>query len=294
MEGVVRRHLTVLVFAALAAFSAAACGDSPSSPSGASSVTVNGSIVSFATGSAGSQNAQTSSTASVSVPTGIRVKVSGTNIDVDVNTDGTFTLKNVPSGNIIIQFSGATTNATVTLTDLETGQVVTLNVALNGTQAEVESDRRSKGREEQLEGRVESLPPTTLAGELVVSGRTVRTDANTVIRQGDATAAFAALQLGYRVHVKGETTAGVLLAREIKIQNTNTSTGLNINGDVTLFSGTSAAFQFNVGSRIVKGDANTEFIGNSVFADLANGKRVEVKGSQRDGFVYADRIKVNR
>jgi hypothetical protein len=278
----------------LAALSAAACGDSPSSPSGASSVTVNGSIVSFASGSAGSQSARTSSTTSVSVPVGMRVKVNGTNIDVDVQTDGTFTLKNVPSGNIIIQFTGPTTNATITLTDLETGQVVTLNVNVNGTTAEVESDRRSKGGEEQLEGRVESLPPTTLPGELVVSGRTVRTNANTIIRQGDATAAFAALQLGYRVHVKGETTAGVLLAREIKIQNTNTSTGLNINGDVSLFTGTRPAFQFNIGTRVIKGDANTEFFGNSEFADLANGKRVEVKGSQRDGFVYADRIKVNR
>jgi hypothetical protein len=142
---------------------------------------------------------------------------------------------------------------------------------------------------------VESLPPTTLAGNFVVAGRTVRTTATTAFRRADDSAGTSAdLVLGYRVHVVGDTEGGVLVAREVKIQNTNTETGLNINGDVSLFSGTRAAFQFMVGTRLVKGDANTEFFGNSEFTDLANGKRVEVKGSQRDGFVYATRMKVNK
>ena len=289
-----RRHLTVLTLLILAALGAAACGDSsPTSPSSASSVTVNGNIVSFASG--GSQNSSTSSVSSVTVPNGIRITIVGTNITVDVSGDGTFTLKNVPSGNVVLQITGPGVNATITLNDLQTGQLVTITVNVNGATAEVDSDRRSKGGEEQVEGRVESLPPTTPAGDFVVAGRTVRTDATTVIRRGDDSAGtFADLVLGYRVHVKGNTSGGVLVAREVKIQNTNTETGLNINGDVSLFTGTSAAFQFNVGTRVIKGDANTEFFGNSAFADLANGKRVEVKGSQRDGYVYATRIKVSK
>jgi hypothetical protein len=219
----------------------------------------------------------------------------GTNIAVDVSGDGTFTLKNVPSGNVVLQITGPGVNASITLNDLQTGQVVTITVNVNGVTADVDSDRRSKGGEEQLEGRVESLPPTTPAGDFIVAGRTVRTTSTTVYRRGDDSAGtFADLALGYRVHIKGSTLGGVLVAREVKIQNTNTETGLNINGDISLFSGTRADFQFNVGSRVVKGDANTEFFGNSSFADLANGKRVEVKGSQRDGFVYASRMKVNR
>lgn len=289
-----RRHLTVLTLLILAAFGVAACGDSsPTSPSSASSVTVNGNIVSFANG--GSQNSSSSSVSSVTVPNGIRITVAGTNITVDVSGDGTFTLKNVPSGNVVLQITGPNVNATITLNDLQTGQLVTITVNVNGATAEVDSDRRSKGGEEQAEGRVESLPPTTPAGDFIVAGRTVRTNATTSFRRGDDSAGtFADLALGYRVHVKGTTTGGVLVAREVKIQNTNTETGLNINGDVSLFAGTSAAFQFNIGSRVIKGDANTEFFGNSAFADLANGKRVEVKGSQRDGFVYATRVKVNK
>jgi hypothetical protein len=279
----------------LAAFGAAACGDSPTEPSSASSVTVNGNIVSFANAGAGSQNSSTSSVSSVTVPAGIRITIVGTNIAVDVTGDGTFTLKNVPSGNVVLQITGPGVNATITLNDLQTGQTVTITVNVNGATADIDSDRRSKGGEEQLEGRVESLPPTTPAGDFLVAGRMVRTNATTTFRRGDDSAGtFADLVLGYRVHIKGTVVAGVLVAREVKIQNTNTETGLNINGDVSLFSGTIAAFQFNVGSRLVKGDANTEFFGNSAFSELANGKRVEVKGSQRDGFVYATRMKVNK
>jgi len=291
----VRRHLTVLALLILAAFGAAACGDSPTEPSSASSVTVNGNIVSFASGAAGSQGSSTSSTTSVTVPAGIRITIVGTNITVDVTGDGTFTLKNVPSGNVVLQITGPGVNATITLNDLQTGQLVTITVNVNGTTADIDSDRRSKGGEEQLEGRVESLPPTTPAGDFIVAGRTVRTNATTTFRRADDSAGtFADLVLGYRVHVKGDAVGGVLVAREVKIQNTNTETGLNINGDVSLFTGTIAAFQFNIGTRVIKGDANTEFFGNSAFSDLANGKRVEVKGSQRDGFVYATRMKVNK
>src|SRR4029434_8233048 len=56
-------------------------------------------------------------------------------------------------------------------------------------------------------------------------------------------------------------------------------------------------FQFKIGSRVVKGDANTTFFGDGdkpdTFADLEDGARVEVKGQQRDGFVYAVRIHIN-
>ena len=293
MEDLVRRHLTVLALVVLAAFSATACGDSPTSPSGASSVTVNGNIASFSSGSASAQNSRSSSMASATVPAGIRITVSGTNISVDVSGDGTFTLKNVPSGNVTLTITGPGVNATISLNDLQNGQTVTITVNVNGATAEVESDRRSKGREEQLEGRIESLPPTTAAGELVVSGRTVKTDSSTSFRHGDTAGSFATLQLGYRVHVKGETSGGVLLAREVKIQNTNGSNGSVLNGNISAFSGTRSSFQFTLNGQLVKGDAATEFYGNSDFLELVNGARVEVKGSPRDGHVYATRIHVN-
>jgi hypothetical protein len=110
--------------------------------------------------------------------------------------------------------------------------------------------------------------------------------------QGQA-ATFADLALGQRVHVKGQTGAGGMTASSVNIQNTNTSTGLNINGIVAAFSGTRAAFQFTVDGQLVKGDSLTELYGNTQFSELVNGARVEVKGSQRDAFVYATRLHVS-
>src|SRR6185436_13805408 len=135
------------------------------------------------------------------------------------------------------------------------------------TTAEVESDHRRHGREEQLEGRVESLPPTTAPLSLTVAGHVVQTNAATVIRMNGAPATFANLAIGQRVHVKGETSGSVLMATQIDIQNNHVDIGVNLSGLVSNFSGTPTAFQFNLDGRVVKGDALTAFFGNSAFAD---------------------------
>jgi hypothetical protein len=65
-------------------------------------------------------------------------------------------------------------------------------------------------------------------------------------------------------------------------------------GAISGLTGTAASFQFSVGSRLVKGDGTTAIIGDGnaakSFADLKNGGRVEVKGTQGNGFVRASRI----
>ncbi len=68
---------------------------------------------------------------------------------------------------------------------------------------------------------------------------------------------------------------------------------VEVNGVIdSLVSGT--VFQFKVGSRLVKGDDLTEWFGSgSSLALLVNGSRVEVKGQQRDGYIYAERIHIN-
>ena len=68
---------------------------------------------------------------------------------------------------------------------------------------------------------------------------------------------------------------------------------LPVNGRISAFIGTPAAFQFQIADRLIKGDAATEFFGNSLFADIQNGREAEVKGLQRSGFVYAVRLHVN-
>lgn len=66
-----------------------------------------------------------------------------------------------------------------------------------------------------------------------------------------------------------------------------------VNGVLEAFDGMPDAFQFVVDTIPVRGDADTEFFGESLFSHLSDGVRVEVKGSWGDGFVYAKRIHVN-
>jgi hypothetical protein len=283
-----RHSLIGIILLSIGALSA--CNSSPTSPSSSSqsSVTVNGSV--FAPGGGNASTQTVPAGRMETIPAGMTVSITGTNVTAQVNAAGRFALLNVPPGNAELRFNAPGILASISLIELQAGQTIELTVTVSDTSATVESDRRSLGREEQVEGRVESLPPTTAALSLVVAGRTVTTDGNTTFYLAGAPVSFSSLEIGQRVHVKGQTNAGTLLARTIDIQNTNTTIGVNLNGTVSAFTGTAAAFQFQVDGRLVKGDALTEFYGNSRFLDLVNGGKAEVKGSQRDGFVYAQRI----
>ena len=89
---------------------------------------------------------------------------------------------------------------------------------------------------------------------------------------------FDDIEIGYRVHVKGSTSGSALLASEIVVQNTITTIPVNVNGVIDSLAGDEDAFQFKIGSRLIKGDEETEFFGNGnadAFEDLENGVRVE-------------------
>jgi hypothetical protein len=119
----------------------------------------------------------------------------------------------------------------------------------------------------------------------------------TVIRDGNSVKTFADLAVGQRVHVKGKLDGSAIAADIITIQNTNTSIPVNVNGTVETLSGTSSAFIFFVSGREIRGDAATAFFGDNdaalTFSALKVGSRVEVKGEQRDAFVFAVRIHIN-
>jgi len=180
----------------------------------------------------------------------------------------------------------------VTLASVAADDTVTLALSVSGSTVSVESDHRHNGAGDQLEGRVESLPPTTLAGVFVVGGQRVATDSSTKFFLGDATVSFASLVIGQRVHVSGLMSGSTLVASTVQIQNTNTTIPVQVNGIVANFSGSAGSFQFTVDGQLVKGDSSTAF-DSSAFSDLKNGARVEVTAQQRDGFVQATRIHVN-
>jgi len=278
-------------------FMLAACsGGSPAGPSSATDAGAgSGTVITGAVLGAGSGSGSTGSTTAATGPAAsIVVTIVGTSISAIVDAKGQFTLTNVPGGTLQLQFTGPNVNGILTLTNVQAGQTIELAIDITGGGVALEGERRSTGSEEQVEGRIESLTSGGGGGTLVVGGRTVTVDADTQILQGSQALAFSALQVGQRVHVKGQPGVSALLATVVMLQNTNVDVPVNLNGIVTGLTGTNVDFAFMVDGRAVEGDAITEFFGGSVFADLVNGARVEVKGQQRDGFVYATRIHVNR
>jgi hypothetical protein len=228
---------------------------------------------------------------------GLVVTVVGTSLSSGVDAAGRFTLTGVPAGEVQLKFTGPGVDTTVRLSQVLPSQTVTLSVNVEAGTVVVETELRSTAAEEQVEGRVESLPPTTSAGSLKVAGRTVRTQASTRIELGGATKSFEDLQIGMRVHVVGVPSGGEVLASTIRIQNTNTWIPVQVNGVIDSLAGTAALFQFKIGSRLVKGDTLTVFFGSGSsavdFTKLKNDARVEVKGQQRDGYIYAERLHIN-
>jgi hypothetical protein len=293
----VPRLLALIVPIALLA--GACSGSGPSSPSPAPPVhsSAGATIAGSFGATAGSGTALTAGARpEAGPPVGVIVSVAGTTITTLVDTTGKFMLIDVPGGTRTVRFSGQGISGDVTVADVEPGQTIELALELDGSVVTLASLRRSSGPEEQVEGRIEKLPPMVPASSLVAGGRTITTDTATIIvGTGNQAMTFADLAVGQRVHVKGQPNGASLLARLIDIQNTNVTLPVNINGDVTALGAPfgPAAFTFFVGVQEVRGDATTDFIGNSAFADLIVGARVQVKGQLVNGFVQAERIKVN-
>lgn len=118
------KHLRLV--AVLVAFgSAAACSNSPSSPSMPSA---NGAAISgLVSGVSGELTAS----------------VAGTNLSAPVDAAGRFELGNVRAGSVRLEFRGGSTSAATTLADVADGQFIELQVQINGANAAILSELRT-------------------------------------------------------------------------------------------------------------------------------------------------------
>jgi hypothetical protein len=291
---------------------AAACGGSSSSvgtptaptapsavsaPAGApaSGATVQGTV----TAPGASASARSSPASSSSAIQGLTVEVVGAGLSAPVDAAGRFTLVGVPAGTVRLRFFGPGVDVTVSLAGVGSTDTITIVVAVSPAGATIVSESRNGAPASpsvvEIEGRIEAVQPQEW---IVVNGRRILVPAGTPMREGDRVRDWSDLKPGVRVHVKARVDGTDLIATFIEVQNTDVDLPVTLNGLVEGLSGTAAAFQFTVNGRLVRGDAATAFFGDGdradSFASLANGRRVEVKGQQRDGFVYAVRIHVNR
>jgi hypothetical protein len=228
-------------------------------------------------------------TVAAPVPSGLRVTVGGTDNSAQVDSTGQFAITNAPSGTVDLRFTGPGVSSSLSLANLLADQTVTMVVTVSGQIATLESIRRVRGADEEIEGRIESLtPPTTL----VVAGRTITTGTSTAFTAGGQTVAFDVLGVGQRITAKGQSGGSALIAAQVDVLTPIVIGNLSLNGVMSNVTGTRSTFQFMVGSTPVQGDAATIFDAGSQFNELGSGLIIAVTGVQRTGFVYATRLNI--
>jgi hypothetical protein len=244
------------------------------------------------------------------VPSGLTIEVVGTGLTTAIAASGRFELSGVPGGDAHLRFTGSGVDSTLDIDTVQTTETISLEVSLEGSGVVLESEARASGRQQQLEGRIESLPPTTPDGSLTIAGRTVMTtDTTTFLFEDGGAATFDDLLVGERVHVKGQAgEGGALAADSIAIQNTNTDLPMpgddgdeqdesaSIHGLLTSLTGSAPTLTLLVGETTVTTTADTEVQrkGDKQPLDvLAEGMTVHVVGArQADGSIEARKIQI--
>lgn len=222
---------------------------------------------------------------------GLTVTVAGTSISVPVGSTGEFTLREVPAGTITLVFRGSGINASLTLS-VGAQEQIQIAITVSGTNARVESERRSRGADNQaeVEGRITEVNAT--ARTLRVSGTLVTVPADAMIRRGTAPLAFTDLKVGDEVDVRGTRDNTGIKASRIEVETARSGDFSEREGLVSGLTGTCPALTFTVGTTKVTTDGTT-FFADGKCADMKNGTEVEVKGrSQTDGSILAAMVEL--
>jgi hypothetical protein len=122
-------------------------------------------------------------------------------------------------------------NGRVDLDEVGDSETITLTLTVSGASVELQDEHRRGGPQDQLEGKIQALPPTTASGTFMAAGQLVMTDSNTRFFVGGTAVQFSNLTLGQRVHVSGHVSGNNLVATTIQIQGPNATTPGDNNGN---------------------------------------------------------------
>ncbi|MEQ1730504.1 MAG: DUF5666 domain-containing protein [Vicinamibacterales bacterium] len=232
------RFPTVAMAVAIAV-SAAACSKansgSPVAPSTSTPQTVS-TPAPVSSGASISGTVVTQSAPALAAPSGfatlgsvgrITVSVTGTSISV-VSDDGTFTLLNVPPGDLTLSITGVGVNAVVPLPGVGLNDQLRITVRLQGNSAEVEDKKQESSDKVEVEGIISAATGMTSTGGTIVVGRgdtTVAVPATARITKGGTTLKPNDLAVGLRVHVRATKSGSALTATVVIVQNTDSGKG---------------------------------------------------------------------
>ena len=307
-----RTYISVALLAAVA--SACSQLSSPSSPSSvnvpgatsapapapsATGATINGVVLGNVSGS------QFTTAAA-----GLTVTIVGTSVTATVEGNGQFTLRNTPTGQVQLRFTGPGVDAVLTIQGVGDRDEIRITVRVSGSTAQIEDHRNeSPDHGVELEGRLTDV--NVGARTLRVGDTLVNVPAGTPIRHGDTPVQFASLRVGDRVHVKGTALGSAITASEIKLQTDNSGPGkpddgddddeeedddapktgrVELNGALAGLGGGCPTISFTVSGSPVATNRDTDFH-DGACSTLKNGDRVEVKGTrQTNGTVLASKV----
>jgi hypothetical protein len=80
--------------------------------------------------------------------TPVTVSVVGTNISTTVDGSGRFQLTGVPTGDVQLKFVSTGLDATLTLRDVQSGDLIDVRVRVTGSSVRIEAERRVRGRDD--------------------------------------------------------------------------------------------------------------------------------------------------
>ena len=284
---------------------AAACGgDGSLSSIGPSSASGGASISGIVRGSAltptPSRTLSEETFRTLDTRSGVTISIVGTGISTNADNQGQFTLDNVPSGTVVLNFSAPGANATATLQGVGPGDRVQITVTVNGNNAHIDSERHNNG---EISTRITSIDSGNKSFQ--AGNWTVKTTGSTVIRHGSKTVQFSDLKPGDHVQVRGTRDGNTVTASEIKVEQGEGQRGDNddddddedneaeVEGSVSnLGSSSCPGITFMIGNTKVTADQNTTYRRTSCSA-IKNDLKVEVEGRRQNDGVLASRISLD-
>ena len=299
---VVRSHVTLFALLVSTVVLAACGGNASLSPVGPSRSTSGASISGTVSGTGlTAVRALDGGPFGVLATSSVTVSIAGTNISTVVDGQGQFTLNDVPTGTVTLNFTAPGASAAITLTGIGPTDNVQITVTLNGSTAHVDSERHSApdNNKGEFQGRITAIDAT--AKTFQVSGMTVKVTAATTIRNGNKTVAFADLKVGDHVEVKGTRDGTTLTASEIKVESDNddgdddhgppVTSPTTVSGVISGSTGTCPAVTFTVSSTKITVNSATTYPGTTCADATKNGANVKVTGTkQTDGSILATSV----
>lgn len=284
-------------------------GGTSSPPPTTSGATINGQLSTGATAASTAPGLASSRATTVTT-----VSVVGTSITGSADATGRFTLPNVPAGTVQLRFTGPGSDATVSVTDLRSGDTVAITVAVNGAHATLLGDSRNPAQNAPtpINGVITSLSGTLDAFEIVVNGERIRGDAVTEFygHPNRTPAEVFSRMNGLRAEVKAWPRTGFWYAERLHVNVDETTTpppsqptppgpqdtSASIEGTLTAIGGSRPNLTLTIAGTTVRTDASTVVQRRGDTQDLsvlATGMTVHVVGDRRsDGSIEARRLQI--